>query len=37
MSWAVIASQAVVVLGIYLVLHRRNLNPLALTTQPARV
>lgn len=37
MSWAVVASQAAVVIGIYVVLRRRKLNPLAAVTEPVRV
>ena len=37
MSWAVVVSQAAVVVGIYLVLHRRRINPLAAPAEPARV
>jgi polysaccharide transporter, PST family len=37
MSWAVVVSQAVVVIGIYFVLRRRNLNPLALPSASVRV
>lgn len=37
MSWAVVASQAAVVLGIYFVLARRKLNPLATASEPVRV
>lgn len=35
MAWCVVASQAVAVIGILLVLHRRKLNPLSMTTTGA--
>jgi len=37
MSWAVITSQAVMVIGVYFVLRRRNLNPLGITSDLIRV
>jgi PST family polysaccharide transporter len=36
MAWAVVASQAAVAFGIYFVLRRRNLNPLAIASEPIR-
>jgi PST family polysaccharide transporter len=36
MSWAVVVSQAAVVIGIYFVLRRRKLNPLAAASEPVR-
>jgi PST family polysaccharide transporter len=36
MAWAVVASQAAVVIGIYFVLRRRKLNPLSLSSGTVR-
>ncbi len=36
MAWAVVASQVSVVIGIYFVLRRRKVNPLAIASEPVR-
>jgi PST family polysaccharide transporter len=37
MGWAVVASQAAMVIGVYVVVRRRNLNPLAIASGAGRV